>query len=84
MANASDTGPRDRISTPMAPARMAPTMGGDAEAAVQSAQILHPSKSEPQLEAKSFAKTRGMRWYTHLLLAAIAVAGIGLLIGTWG
>jgi len=66
-----------KMATPMTPA-----IGGDAEAAAQSAQALHPSKSTPELEEKSFAKTRGMSWYTYLLAAAAVVIGIGLLVGT--
>lgn len=79
MAQASNAGSDTRMATPIAP-----VIGGDAEAAAQSAQILHPSHSTAKAENASFARTRGMSWYVYLLAAAAVVIGIGLLVGTWG
>jgi hypothetical protein len=78
MAQASHVRGESRVGTPMAP-----VIGADAEAAVQSAQVLHPTHSRPKVEEASFAKSKGMRWYVYLLAAAAVVIGIGLLIGVW-
>jgi hypothetical protein len=79
MAQASNVGSEIRMATPMAP-----VIGGDAEAAAQSAQILHPKNPATKTATASVARTRGMSWYVYLLAAAAVVIGVGLLIGTWG